>query len=197
MKHRLFITVCLLFIAVLSACSNEKSIPDKLDWEVQDFEATDQNGEVVSLSKLKGKVWIADFIFTSCNTVCPPMTSNMAKLQEKMKEANVPVEIVSFSVDPERDTPKVQEKFIKSRGGDLSNWSFLGGYSFDYVKNMSESSFKSGATKPPEGTDQFTHGTSFYLVNQEGAILKKYNGFQDVPYDKIIEHVKILNTKGE
>lgn len=194
----LLTTGCLLFIMIImAACGKEETIPDKLGWEVQDFEATDQSGEAVSLSSLKGKVWLADFAFTSCTTVCPPMTANMAKLQGKLAEADVPIQIISFSVDPKRDTPEIREKFITERGGNLTNWSFLGGYSFDYVKKISESSFKSAAAKPLKGTDQFTHGTSFYLVNQEGTIVKKYNGYQNVPYDKIVEHAKILTSKDE
>lgn len=198
MKRTLITTVSLfLIMIVMAACGKEETISDKLGWEVQDFEATDQGEETVSLSNLKGKVWIADFAFTSCTSVCPPMTANMVKLQEKLRTANVPVQIVTFSVDPERDIPEVRREFITDRGGGLSNWSFLGGYSFDYVKDISESSFKSAASKPTEGTDQFTHGTSFYLVNQEGTIVKRYNGYQKVPYDKIVEHAKILTLKDE
>lgn len=191
-------TICLLSITVLlAACGNEATIPDKLDWKVQDFEATDQDGNTVTLNDLKGKVWIANFAFTNCNTVCPPMTANLAKLQGKLKEENVPVQIVTFSVDPERDTQEIRKKFITERGGDLSNWSFLGGYTFDYIKDISESSFKSSLTKPTEGTDQFTHGTRFYLVDQNGVIVKYYSGYQDVPYEKIVEHVKILSEEDE
>lgn len=198
MKRTLLTTVCILaIIMVFTACGKEETIPDKLGWEVQDFEATDQSGKTVSLSDLKGKVWIADFAFTSCTSVCPPMTANMVKLQKKMNEADIPIQIVSFSVDPKRDTPEIRKKFITERGGDLTNWSFLGGYSFDDVKEISELSFKSAVAEPTEGTDQFTHGTSFFLVNQEGTIVKRYNGYQDVPYDKIIEHAKILISKDE
>lgn len=198
MKRMLVTTVCLFFIMiVITACGKEDTIPDKLGWEVQDFEATDQGGETVSLSSLKGKVWLADFAFTSCTSVCPPMTANLVKMQEKLRAANVPIQIVTFSVDPERDTPETRKKFITDRGGNLSNWSFLGGYTFDYVKDISESSFKSAASKPTEGNDQFTHGTSFYLVNQEGTIVKRYNGYQNVPYNKIVDQAKILTSRDE
>ncbi|WP_164669312.1 SCO family protein [Virgibacillus doumboii] len=194
MNKLLKIACFVLVMIVLSACG-EKTIPDKLDWQVQDFEAADVDGETVSSSNLEGNVWLANFAFTSCNTVCPPMTANMAKLQDKLKEADVPVQIVTFTVDPKRDTPDVRKEFIEARGGDLSNWSFLGGYDFSYVENLSVNSFKSAIAPPPEGTDQFTHGTSFYLINQEGTIVKKYNGYQNVPYDKIVDHAKILTSK--
>lgn len=194
MKFRVFI--CLVSIAfLLSACGGQ-AIPDKLDWQVEAFEAEDQNGDSLSLSDLEGEVWLADFVFTNCVTVCPPMTANMVELQSQLKEEDVPVHIVSFSIDPERDTADIRKNFIEVRGGDLSNWSFLGGYDFDYVQNISENSFHSAANKPPEDSDQFLHGTSFFLVDKSGVIVQKYNGYQDVPYDEIIEHIKILNKEG-
>src|SRR5699024_6164415 len=111
--------------------------------------------------------------------------------QDKLKEDNVPVQFVTFTVDPERDKPNVRKNFIEERGGEFSNWYFLGGYSFADIKDFSESSFQSALAKPPEGSDQFAHVTSFFLVNQEGMIVKRYNGL-DVPYDKIEKHVNIL-----
>lgn len=195
MNYKLVKIGCLLLVLVLLSACGDKTIADKLDWEVQDFKAADTDGETVSLSNLEGEVWLADFAFTSCTTVCPPMTANMVKLQDKLKEADVPVKIVTFTVDPKRDKPQVRKEFIKERGGDLSNWSFLGGYDFSFVKNISVNSFKSAVSKPPEGIDQFTHGTSFFLVNQDGTVVKKYNGYQDVPYDKIVDHAKILTSK--
>ncbi|WP_042220712.1 SCO family protein [Oceanobacillus manasiensis] len=192
MKFR--IILCLFIITFLfAACNTEQTIPDKLNWSVEEFKATDQVGNMVTLSDLKGEVWIADFVFTNCETVCPPMTANMAKLQNKLKSEDVPIQIVSFSIDPERDTADIRRDFITDRGGDLSNWSFLGGYTFDYIKNISEKSFKTAAAKPPENSDQFIHGTSFFLVDQSGTIVKKYNGYQEVPYEEMIEHIKILN----
>ncbi|MBO8171251.1 MAG: SCO family protein [Bacillaceae bacterium] len=180
----------LLIITILSGCGSQ-TIPDSLNWEVQDFTYTDQNGNPFGLSNLKGQVWIADFIFTNCTTVCPPMTANMAKLQEKLKEAGVPVQIVSFSVDPNRDTPEAMTAFGEKFGADFSNWHFLTGYAFEEIQEFATTSFKTAVSAPAEGSDQFSHGTSFYLVNQDGVIVKRYSG-TDVPFEQIIEHARIL-----
>lgn len=187
----------IMLLLFLSACGQEASIPDKLGWDVQDFQATNVDGQTVTLSDLKGKVWIADFNFTNCTTVCPPMAANMANLQEKLKEDDVPIQFVTFTVDPKRDKQKTRKEFIKSRGGNFSNWYFLGGYSFSDIKDLSESSFKAALSKPSEGSDQFQHVTSFFLVNQEGTIVKRYDGRSDVPADKIEKHIKILQEKGD
>src|SRR5699024_5225501 len=93
------------FILVLAACGEK--VETNMESEVADFEFTNQDGEDFSNKDLEGKWWVADFIFTNCETVCIPMTSNMVNLQQNLKEENVEnVELVSFSVEPDRDTPE-------------------------------------------------------------------------------------------
>ncbi|WLR53187.1 SCO family protein [Bacillus tianshenii] len=176
---------------MLSACGSSK-LENANNWPVEDFTYTNQAGKSVSLEDLKGTVWVADFIFTNCDTVCPPMTANMAKLQEKLKEEGLEdVRIVSFSVDPENDTPKALTEFGNKFGADYSNWDFLTGYTLDEVKDFARESFKTLVDKP-ESTDQVMHGTSFYLINQEGVVVRDYKGLE-VPYDQIISDIKTIS----
>jgi protein SCO1/2 len=183
--------VLLLAIVLLAACG--KTIPDAQNWPVSDFTFTDQNGKPFGLKDLKGKVWVADFIFTNCETVCPPMTAHMAKLQQMAKEKGLHVEFVSFSVDPEVDTPEKLKEYAKKFNGDLSNWHLLTGYSQQEIEKFAEKNFKTIVQKP-KNQDQVIHGTSFYLVDQNGKIVQTYSGVQDVPYDQILEHIKILQS---
>ena len=81
---------------------------------------------------MKGKIWVADFIFTNCPTICPAMTQEMARLQSEF--AADPVYFVSFSVDPERDTAEVLTRYAKAYGADDRRWHFLTG---DRAKNLS------------------------------------------------------------
>ena len=85
-----------------------------VNYDVQSFSFQNQDGKAVTLESLKGQVWVADFIFTNCETICPPMTSHMAELQKQMEEENLQARIVSFSVDPENDTPEKLKKFAAS-----------------------------------------------------------------------------------
>lgn len=179
----------LLSIVLLAACG--KTIPDAKNWPVDDFTFTDQNGQSFGLSDLKGKVWVADFIFTNCETVCPPMTANMAKLQDMVKEEGLDVEFVSFSVDPEVDTPEKLKEYAKKFNADLSNWHFLTGYSQEEIETFARKNFKAIVQKPKQG-DQVIHGTDFYLVDQQGKIVKYYSGISNVPYEEIIKHIKAL-----
>ncbi|RDY88944.1 SCO family protein [Bacillus amyloliquefaciens] len=176
---------CLLF---LCACGG-KTIKDPLNYQIEPFSYQNQDGKTVSLKSLKGKVWIADFVFTNCKTVCPPMTAHMTELQKKLKAENLDVRIVSFSVDPENDTPKQLKAFASKYPLSLRNWDFLTGYSQKDIEDFALNSFKA-IVKKPEGEDQVIHKTSFYLVGPEGKVLKDYDGVQKVPYDDILSDVK-------
>ncbi|WP_283152964.1 SCO family protein [Guptibacillus hwajinpoensis] len=189
MKNRLLLVTVITLLVILAACG--KDVPDDLDWEVQDFTYTDHTKSEFGLNDLEGKVWIADFIFTNCETVCPPMTANMSQLQDKLNQADVNVELVSFSVDPERDTPEQLVTFSEKFDADLSNWHFLTGYNEEEIKGFAENSFKTAVDADPS-SDQFIHGTNFYLVNKEGIAVKKYSGYSNVPFEEIVDDVKAL-----
>ncbi|AZB44867.1 SCO family protein [Bacillus sp. FJAT-42376] len=161
---------------------------------VENFRFTDQEGEPFGLSDLKDKVWIANFIFTSCTTVCPPMTAHMKKLQDMSESQGVPVEIVSFSVDPSIDQPEKLKQFARQFGSSFENWHFLTGYSQKEIEDFSLKSFKT-LVKKPESEDQVIHGTSFYLVNKKGEVVQSYSGVENPPYGKMMKDLKRLQQQ--
>ncbi|WP_412967813.1 SCO family protein [Fredinandcohnia sp. 179-A 10B2 NHS] len=185
---KLHIVILFSLIFVLSACGN-KGIDNPLNYKVSDFSYVNQEGEKFTLKDLEGKVWIADLIFTNCDTVCPPMTAHMAKLQAMVKEEELDVEFVSFSVDPEVDTPEMLKEYAQQFDADFSNWHLLTGYTQEEIKKFAQESFKTLAEKP-ENQDQVLHGINFYLVDQNGVVLKDYNGVENTPYEQIIEDIK-------
>ncbi|MGM7700598.1 SCO family protein [Pseudalkalibacillus sp. Hm43] len=194
MKKILSILSILFVLTLLSACGQNMDKPDDYDFEVQSFTYTNQDGESVSLEDLKGKVWIADFIFTNCETVCPPMTNHMASLQENMKKEGLEnVEIVSFSVDPGVDSPEVLKEFGQKFDADFSNWHFLTGYEQSEIEAFAKDSFKTIVQKPKDD-DQVTHGTAFYLVDQEGIVRTRYDGVNRSNEDdeEVINDIKAL-----
>ena len=177
------------FLMILAACGGE-NIETTMSENVADFEFTTQDNESFGLEDLKGTYWVADFVFTNCTTVCLPMTSNMAYLQDLIQEEDLDVQLVSFSVDPDYDTPEVLKEYAEEYDANLDNWTFLTGYDFDTIKELSIKSFKNMVQEPPEGTDQVTHGTSFFLVNPEGKVIKSYNGIQKDSMEDILEDLK-------
>jgi protein SCO1 len=185
------ISLSLMLAIVLSACG-QKGIENPYNWTVQDFTYTNQAGEQTGLKDLKGKVWIADFIFTSCEDVCLPMTFNMSKLQDKAKEEGIEdLQFVSFSVDPAVDTPETLKAYGDNFEADYANWSFLTGYGQQEIEDFAKESFKTLVVKP-KSDDQVIHGTEFYLISQEGKVLKSYTGLKDIPYDEIIKDIKSI-----
>ena len=106
MKTICYLFIPLIFAVFLSACSSQPQNGK----EIVSFSYTDQNGQPFGTDELAGKVWIADFVFTKCKTVCPPMTLEMADLQKKFKDEDIQAEFVSFTVDPTIDSPE----YIKS-----------------------------------------------------------------------------------
>ncbi|WP_226585274.1 SCO family protein [Halobacillus litoralis] len=190
MKRYMLIIGFIATAIFLGACGSNE-LENTLGWEVQSFEATTQDGEPFSTDDLEGEVWLADFIFTSCTTVCPPMTRNMVNIQEKLNKEGVNVEIVSFSVDPTVDQPDVLKEFGNKYGVDYSNWTFVTEYTQEEIASFAKESFKTAAQKT-EGNDQVVHGSAFYLVGKDGTVLKKYKGDTNVPVEQIVEDAKTV-----
>ncbi|MEO2076506.1 MAG: SCO family protein [Bacillus sp. (in: firmicutes)] len=191
MKTRMMLFGIFVSMLLIAGCG-KKEIENAVNWPMKDFTATSQENETIGLKDLKGKVWISDFIFTSCADVCPPMTANMAKLQKKVKDEGLTnVEFVSFSVDPKVDTPEALKNYATQFGADLKNWTLLTGYSQEFIEQYALKNYKALVKKPQEG-NQVIHGTSLYLVDQKGNIKKSYNGFKNVPYEEIISDIKSL-----
>ncbi len=192
---KLFQSVAIIFLILLLSSCSAGDFKGNMDVEVQDFSYTNQDGNKVSLSDLKGKVWLANFIFTSCTTVCPPMTKNMSDLQDMLNDEKVKnYEIVSFSVDPTRDTPEALKTYISHYNADESNWNLVTGYRDKDIREFAEKSFQALAVPDPN-SDQFIHGTSFYLVNKEGTVVKSYDGNLETPFEEIVRDVKILSEQ--
>lgn len=203
LKPTILILTAFLFLFGIAACGNtSQNGPDsnagnpgdpannQINWPVSDFTFTDQTGKPFGLSDLKDKVWLADMIFTNCTTACSPMTANMAQLQKRAKEAGLDVQFVSFTVDPENDTPEVLTNFANKFGADFTNWHFLSGYELKDIAKLSESSFKSIVQRDPN-SDQILHNISFFLVDKSGNVVKKYSGMNP-PYDEIIQDLTKL-----
>lgn len=188
MHKHLWLFLLLTLTIALAGCAQK--IEDPLNWEIEEFTFTNQDNEDFGLKDLEGKVWLADFVFTNCTTVCLPMMSNMTDLQSQLEAEGLDIEIVSFSVDPAVDTPEVLKSYAENYGADLSSWNLLTGYSPEDIDAFAMENFKAIARKP-EDNDQVVHGTSFYLVDKNGIIMTDYNGVNP-PVDEIIKDAEIL-----
>ncbi|MDH3445636.1 MAG: SCO family protein, partial [Deltaproteobacteria bacterium] len=100
---------------------------------VPEFSLVERSGKRVTLADMRGKVWIADFIYTNCEDTCPLQSAAMAKLQDKFGNYTQ-LRLVSFSVDPDRDTPHVLSGYAKRFNADAAGWLFLTGAKEEIVQ---------------------------------------------------------------
>ena len=156
---------------------------------VPDFSLTTQQGEPLTLSDMKGKIWVADFIFTNCPTICPAMTQEMARLQSEFVAD--PVYFVSYSVDPERDTSSVLSRYAKAYGADDRRWHFLTGHKAD-IYQLAEDGFSLAAGH--NGTE-LLHSTRFVLVAPDGNIYGYYDSRSKPALLRLRRDVKALLGK--
>ena len=152
---------------------------------IPDFEFIDSEGRDVGLSTLKGKVWVADFIFTTCTMACPIMTGNMNIIHKKYKK-NDDIRLVSISVYPEYDTPEVLKKYASQYEANTDTWHFLTGNE-STVKEVIKDGFKIG-----DYEDIIFHSEKFALVDRNGMIRAYYNGMKSEDMKKLKKDINIL-----
>jgi len=136
---------------------------------VHDFELVDSNNNPFTLNHLKGRVWIADFFFTTCGDICPIMNKNMAALSRSYQKVKG-IHLVSISVNPEFDTPEVLREYEKKLDVNRSHWHFLTG-DRKSIKDLAVNSFKLGKIDEP-----VFHSSYFTLVDRNGLIRGYYDG---------------------
>jgi cytochrome oxidase Cu insertion factor (SCO1/SenC/PrrC family) len=154
--------------------------------QVPDFALTNRDGRTVRLADLAGKPWIADFIFTRCPASCPVMTARMARLNRDLPEDSA-VRLVSFTVDPDHDTPQVLQQYAASFKAP-DRWLFLTGDK-RALYHLSREGFKLGIEMNPQpatgSIEPILHSTRFVLVDGEGRIRGYYEGFDEESMGKL------------
>lgn len=187
MKRLQILIILLVFF--ITGCSGEKIEPN-ISGDVPDFNFTTQDNKQMKQVDLEGEWWITYFMYTNCTQVCPTTTPNMVSLQDSLQELEIDVQIISFTVDPEYDTPKILSEYAEEYQADLSNWTFLTGYDFEDIKDVSKKSFETQLSEGSPGEVQFSHSTNFFLVDPEGNPVKKYDGMGTEELNILIEDLK-------
>jgi cytochrome oxidase Cu insertion factor (SCO1/SenC/PrrC family) len=139
-------------------------------FNVPAFALTDQNNQPITDRTLRGKPWVAAFIFTHCAGPCPMMSANMVKLQKRVSSPNL--RLVSFTVDPTRDTPEVLKQYASNLGADESRWSFVTGTD-QQMQDVARGMLMTAV--PATESDPIIHSTKFLLVDAEGGVRGVYD----------------------
>ncbi|MEL4308587.1 SCO family protein [Joostella sp. CR20] len=143
--------------------------------KVPGFEFTDQNGKTITNEDYKGKVYVVEFFFTTCPTICPIMTGNMVKLQNEFKTDDN-FAIASFSINPTHDTPEVLSAYAKEYGITMENWHLLTG-DMQQVYKLSNTGFNLYAGQNENVNGGFEHSGLFALIDAEGYIRSRADDF--------------------
>lgn len=167
---------------------------------VPDFEFTDQNGKTISNKDFEGKVYVAEFFFTTCPSICPIMNENMVKIQNEFL-GNPKVGIASFTIDPEHDTPEVLNNYAKNNGITKLQWHLLTGEK-EAIFKLANEGFNLYVGKGSEAEGGFEHSGYFALIDQEGNIRSRiddignpiiyYDGLEDKQIQMLKDDIKAL-----
>ncbi len=177
----------LLALAMLSACARRPAL--EVLGEVPRFELTAQDGRQFDSRVLAGKIWVADFIYTTCPGPCPRMTSQMREVQDavaKIPNVGPQVRLVSFTIDPATDTPPALAEYAKVHGASPDMWYFLTG-PVPTLQMLDRDTFKLGDITPT-----LEHSTRFVLVDGRGRIRGYYDTSEPGSIPKVIADVEAL-----
>lgn len=142
-------------------------------WPAPAFTLTERSGQPVSSETLKGKVWIADFFYTTCPGPCPMLSSRLSALQEQLAGKD-DVRLVSISLDPEKDTPEVLQAYAtKFKAG--ANWLFFTGEKAK-IHDLAMKGFKMSAVEDRTQAEPIVHSTKLVLVDRSGTVRGFYEG---------------------
>lgn len=142
--------------------------------KIAPFSFVNQNGKTITNKDYEGKIYVADFFFTTCQTICPKMTTNMVWLQDKIKD-NPKVKLLSHTVFPEEDTVEVLKKYAKEKGVIDTKWNLVTGNQKEIYK-IARQSYLVVKTGKPEELYDMVHTENFVLIDQKGRIRGFYNG---------------------
>ncbi|MDK2771779.1 MAG: SCO family protein [Flavobacterium sp.] len=160
---------------------------------IQDFEFTNQNGKKITQKDYENKIYVADFFFTTCPTICPKMTDNMVWLQDQIKN-NPKVMLLSHSVTPDIDTPEVLKKYALEKGVIDSKWNLVTGNKKD-IYYIARKSYLVVKTGKPEELYDMVHTENFVLVDQKRRIRGFYDGTNLEEVKKLLDDINYLSKE--
>lgn len=177
---------------------NEKGegISDTIYDPIPLFAFTNQEGKIIANDFIAGKVAVVDFFFTKCTSICPMLSSQMARLQYSVKAEGINDQVVflSHTVDPKNDTPEVLKAYAERMGADFSNWNFVTGNEEDIYWQAKEG-YKLTAFPSDTAQGGFFHTDQIALIDQDGKIRGYYDGTSTKAVDQLFMDLHLLLKK--
>ena len=198
-----FIFACCLLLASCIEQKKEKlpifgekeiTATDTTYHTIGNFRLVNQDSAVVTNKTLDGKIYVADFFFTSCRTICPLMKTQMMRVYEAVED-QTDVAIVSHTIDPEYDTVGLLHDYADRLGVKSDKWHFLTGDK-DSIYYLAQTSYFITAMEDESEADGFIHSGAFLLIDKQGRIRGKYDGTKQEEVDQLIKDIQILRKEG-
>ncbi|HEX7226222.1 MAG TPA: SCO family protein [Candidatus Binatia bacterium] len=156
---------------------------------VPEFSLKERSGKTVGLEQLRGTIWIADFIYTDCQDTCPLQSAEMAKLQDEL--AAQKVKLLSFSVNPGKDTPSVLSQYADRFRASSDRWLFLTGGQ-EEIKNLVQNGFRLSVATASTDPGVILHSPRFVLIDRQAQIRGYYDSRDNEALQRLRRDVAIL-----
>ena len=159
-------------------------------FQVPPFVFTNQDGEKVTEKDMRGKIYVADFFFTRCKTICPTMTTQLRRVADGTKDFDG-VMIMSHTIDPDNDTEEVLKAYANKYEADTERWHFVRG-SMEYTHDFARSSYLLGVEQDNNAQGGFLHSEYLILVDRKGHLRGIYKGTNTKEVTSLIDEIKVL-----
>jgi protein SCO1 len=191
-------------VTFLFSCeSSQKPLPilgyrnfvngDTVYHSIAPFQFVDQDSSLITKETVHGKIYVADFFFTSCRSICPIMKTQMLRVYEVTKTMN-DVLLLSHTIDPEYDTVALLHDFAARLDVETSKWHFVTGQK-DSIYKIAQTSYFATAMEDKTEPDGFIHSGAFLLIDGKGHIRGKYDGTKEEEVNKLIADIKRLRRE--
>ncbi len=157
------------------------------------FQFVDQDSAIVTNADFRGKIYVADFFFTSCRTICPIMKTQMVRIYDATKDMP-DVLLLSHTIDPEWDTVALLHNFAQRLGVESRRWHFVTGVK-DSIYKIAQTSYYATAMEDRSEPDGFIHSGAFLLIDRHGRIRAKYDGTKEQEVNRLIGDIKMLRRE--
>ena len=160
---------------------------------IADFSFLDQDSTEVNNDTFKGKIYVADFFFTSCRTICPIMKTQMLRVYDSIQN-NPDVLLLSHTIDPEYDTVGLLHEYAKRLGVNSVKWHFVTGEK-DKIYKLAQTSYFSTALEDKGVPDGFIHSGAFLLIDKDRRIRGKYDGTKEEDVNRLLADIRRLENE--
>ena len=171
--------------------ANQRSSPEGMSQygSVPEFSLTERSGKTIGLEQLRGTIWIADFIYTECQDTCPLQSAEMARLQDELSAQKV--KLLSFSVNPDKDTPSVLSQYADRFRASSDRWLFLTGGQ-EEIKNLVQNGFRLSVATASTDPGVILHSPRFVLIDRQAQIRGYYDSRDNEALQRLRRDVAIL-----